>query len=265
MIDRFTAKEKGIDTQKVMKNLDILMKLFGLTKKEVQEEAEISSGYLTRLANPENGKNISMDLELRLEHVLDIPQFSLANNDLEYPAKEDETIIKALSKLYKETKNGEKEWKDNSIDAVKSEPGWTQLFMLKNIEQEPFNGATEICRKEKKVSGEVILCSSVYETFIAEDKKIIIFRVGAWKGETDTDWDVDDTRIEYPLYDFYHEVFLQTGDGVFRPIADDFNLWGSRKLPLLYAVQRLYNMVQQSNKSKVTKETMDALTAYLND
>lgn len=264
MIDRFTAKEKGIDTQKVMKNLDILLRAFAMTKKEMEEAAEISSGYLTRLANPENKKNISMDLELTLENILGIPQFALANEDIEDPNKDDDFVIKVLSKLYKETKSGNREWKENSKDTLKREPYWDQIFVTKKIEAHPFNGCEEVCRKIRKTNGEWVLSSDIYETFLAEDKKIIIYRIGVWNGDSDYDIDLYDQRIEFPLYDFHYEVFLQTSDGTYSPVTESFNLWGHGKLPLKYAIERLYEIVVKDVENKMSKETYSALADYLN-
>lgn len=254
-----------VNTEKAMKNLDILLRAFGITKKETEEGVSISNGYLTRLANPNNGKKLSFELELSLENFLDIPQFTLDNEDIEFPNKDDEFVIRVLEKMNRQTRGGELIWTEIKHDQIDSEPAWLDLFKVDVAEDHPFKGNTEFVSNSQNVSGKSYLVSSVYETFIDEGQKVIFFETGTDTGEYEVDRDNAGNEFPYRVLDFHYEILLVTGERQYREIADDYRINGKpERKPLQYSLKRLFNVVKKETKNNMTKETFSILSDYLN-
>lgn len=253
-----------VNTEKAMKNLDILLRAFEITKKEAEDGVSISSGYLTRLANPNNGKKLSLDLELLLENYLDIPQFTLDSEEIEYPNSDDEFIIRVLEKMNRQTRSGELSWTEIKQDQIDSEPAWRDLFKVDIAKDEPFKGNSEFISNTPNVTEKSYLVSSVYETFIADGQKIIFFETGTDTGEYEVDRDNIGNEYPYRVLDFHYEILLVTGERQYKEIADDYHIKGKPgRKPLQYSLRRLFNVVNKETKNKMTKETFSILSNYL--
>lgn len=254
-----------VNTEKAMKNLDTLLRVFEITKKETEEGVGISNGYLTRLANPNNGKKLSFDLELSLENFLDLPQFTLDTEEIEYPNKDDEFVIRVLEKMNRQTKNGELSWSEINQEQLDAEPAWRDLFSVDIAKDSPFKGKAEFIRVNPSIIEKLYLVGSIYETFIAEGQKVLLFETGTDTGEYEVDRDNVGNEYPYRVLDFHYEILLISGERQYRGIADTYNINGKPgRKPLQYSLRRLFNSVQRETKNKMNKETFDILSSYLN-
>lgn len=254
------------NTEKAMNNLDILLRCFEITKKEAETGVDISAGYLTRLANPTNGKKLSFDLQLKLEKFLDIPQFTLNNENIEYPESEDEFIIKVLEKMNRQTKNGELRWKEIKQEHFGALPAvWNEIFTTALAQDEPFVGEKVELRKDDNSGTYNYMVGSLYETSISEGQKMYLFETGYATGEYETDYDCYGNPIPYRVLDTHFELIMKADDNEFRNVADNYRCGMPKKKALSYSLQRLYKVVVKATQNSVTKETLDILSKYLNE
>ena len=254
------------NTEKAMNNLDILMRCFGISKKEAENGVGISSGYLTRLANPTNGKNLSFDLQLKLEKFLDIPQFTLNNEDIEYPESDDEFIIKVMEKMNRQTRDEELKWKEIKEEHFGALPAaWNEIFMIEAAEDALYKGEMVNLRKDDSSGTLNYMVGSIFETSITEGNKMYLFETGYGVGDIETDYDEYGNPIPYRALDCHFELLMKTEDNNFRKVADDYRCGSPKKKVVSYSIRRLYNMVRKSTQNNITKETMDILSKYLNE
>lgn len=110
LITEYVESLGEFDNSLLVKNLNYLLKKYGLRMGELEKLLGISAGYISRTTKEGSNKRLSIDVLWKIARLFEVDLRVLLMTDMEIPNNNVEMIIRFMSKLRRQTETYDIEW-----------------------------------------------------------------------------------------------------------------------------------------------------------